>query len=131
MSVHCFNLVTQDEGQSDRNGTLKWSDYQVEYLITCMLEQARTPGMKLGGKLRGKAMREVERKMIERFGPEYNLEKIKNKLKRARPNMHICKEILNTNGFSWNKERKQIQVDDAVWSDYIQVRSNISHQNKR
>ncbi|CAN6457435.1 unnamed protein product [Victoria cruziana] len=111
---------TQDEGQSDRNGTLKWSDYQVDYLITCMLEQARIPGMKLGGKLRGKAMREVEGKMIERFGSEYNLDKIKNKLKRARPNMHICKEILNTNGFLWNKEKKQIQVDDAVWSDYVQ-----------
>lgn len=113
--------MEQDEGQCERDSSLTWSSHQVDYLIECMLEQARIPGMKAGGGLKLNAMMAVAVKMMERFGPEYNLDKIKNKLKRARPNLRVCKELLNTAGFSWNSEKKCIEVDDAVWREYIKV----------
>ncbi|CAN6471032.1 unnamed protein product [Victoria cruziana] len=111
--------VTSDQGRKNEN--LVWTDNQIDYLVHCLLEQSRNPGMKLrGGGFKGRAMAIIEKKMMDKFGPEFTKEKIRNKLKYVKPNLSICKEILNTTGFSWDPAKRCIDVNDNVWRDYIQ-----------
>lgn len=111
--------VTSD--QINKRENIVWADNEIDYLVHCLIEQARMPGMRVKGGLKGRAMTAIEKKMIEKFGPEFTKEKIKNKLKYVKPNLTICKEILETSGFNWDPVKKCIDVDDNVWRDYIQV----------
>ncbi|XP_031485758.1 uncharacterized protein At2g29880-like [Nymphaea colorata] len=76
--------------------------------------------MKSGGNLKPKAYKAIEQKMIEKFGPGFTVEKIKNKLKITKADYNICKQILTTSGFGWNPTHKCVDVDNEVWAVYIQ-----------
>ncbi|KAF3787763.1 hypothetical protein EJ110_NYTH22436 [Nymphaea thermarum] len=114
--VQIINM--EDSGTSREN--LTWIEAQMDYLVQLLLEQSRIPGMKLGGGLKAKAYTAIERSMIDRFGRDFTKDKIKNKLKYAKPNLSVMKEIMNTSGFGYDPTNKCIQVDPPVWSEYIE-----------
>ncbi|XP_031497176.1 uncharacterized protein At2g29880-like [Nymphaea colorata] len=112
----------EDSGPSREN--LTWTSEQMDYLVQLLVEQSRIPGMKSGGGLKSKAYTTIEKGMIDKFGPEFSKEKIKNKLKYSKPNLTVMKEILNTSGFGYDPINKCIEVDQQVWNDYIQQYPN-------
>ncbi|XP_031494282.1 uncharacterized protein At2g29880-like [Nymphaea colorata] len=69
-------------------------------------------------------MKVVEQKMIEAYGPMFTLEKIRKKLKRAKPDLQLMKEMLTASGFGWDPDKKMIQADDNVWKEYTQKYPN-------
>ncbi|CAN6477162.1 unnamed protein product [Victoria cruziana] len=105
---------------SSKGDVLYWTDEQMDYLVQLLVEQSRIPGMKANGGLKSKAYRVMERKMIEKFGPQFTRDKIKNKLKYAKPTMNACREILKASGFGWDPTNKCVTGDTKAWSDYIQ-----------
>ncbi|XP_031502615.1 uncharacterized protein LOC116265812 [Nymphaea colorata] len=112
----------EDNGPSRENQT--WTEAQMDYLVQLLVEQSRIMGMKSGGGLKSKAYTTIEKSMMERFGPDFSKDKIKNKLKYSKPNLTIMKEIMNTSGFGYDPINKCIEVDPQVWSDYIEKYPN-------
>ncbi|KAF3773672.1 hypothetical protein EJ110_NYTH54857 [Nymphaea thermarum] len=100
---------TFDSGPLMEN--LTWTSEQMDYLVQLLVEQSRIPGMKSGGGLKSKAYKIIEKGMIDKFGPEFSKEKIKNKLKYSKLNLTVMKEILNTSGFGYDPINKCIEVD--------------------
>ncbi|KAF3781704.1 hypothetical protein EJ110_NYTH25905 [Nymphaea thermarum] len=112
----------EDSGTSREN--LTWTEAQMDYLVQLLLEQSSIPGMKSGGGLKAKAYTAIERSMIDRFRRDFTKDKIKNKLKYAKPNLTVLKEMMNTSGFGYDATNKCIEVDPQVWSEYIERYSN-------
>ncbi|KAF3772667.1 hypothetical protein EJ110_NYTH56878 [Nymphaea thermarum] len=105
--------------ESSHHDKLQWEEDQVQFLFDMMLEQAKIPGMRTSGGLKETAMKVVEQKMMEAYGRMFTLEKIRNKLKKAKHDLQVMKEILNASGFGWDPDKKIIQADDNVWKEYI------------
>ncbi|KAF3785682.1 hypothetical protein EJ110_NYTH27349 [Nymphaea thermarum] len=103
------NITMEDNGPSREN--LTWTEPQMDYLVQLLVEQSRIPGMKSGGGLKPKAYTAIEKGMMDRFGPEFTKDKIKNKLKYSKPNLTVMKEMLNTSGFAYDPINKCIEVD--------------------
>ncbi|KAF3776487.1 hypothetical protein EJ110_NYTH46714 [Nymphaea thermarum] len=76
--------------------------------------------MKSGGNLKSKAYKAIERNMIDKFGADFTVEKIKNKLTSTKADFNVCKQILSTSGFGWDPTNKCVEVDNEVWAEYIQ-----------
>ncbi|XP_031494245.1 uncharacterized protein At2g29880-like [Nymphaea colorata] len=108
------------EGSSSRNDSLVWSDAQLDHLIELLVEQSRLPSMKSGANLKPKAYKVIERQMIEMFGPNFKVEKIKNKLKSTKADYNECRQILSTSGFGWDPINQCVDVENEVWVEYIQ-----------
>ncbi|XP_031475547.1 uncharacterized protein At2g29880-like [Nymphaea colorata] len=112
----------EDSGHSREN--LTWTEPQMDHLVQLLVEQSRIPGMKSGVGLKPKPYTAVEKGMMDRFGPEFTKDKIKNKLKYSKPNLTVMKELLNTSGFGYDPINKCIEVDPQVWNDYVQKYPN-------
>ncbi|KAF3787425.1 hypothetical protein EJ110_NYTH14930 [Nymphaea thermarum] len=114
------NLAVPMEGSSSRNDSLVWTDAQLDHLINLLVEQSRLPDMKSDANLKPKAYKAIERQMIELFGPEFKVEKIKNKLKSTKADYNVCRQILSTSGFGWDPTNQCVDVENEVWAEYIQ-----------
>ncbi|RWR76297.1 L10-interacting MYB domain-containing protein [Cinnamomum micranthum f. kanehirae] len=57
--------------------------------------------------------------MQTKFGPEFNKDKLKNKLKSCKKWYSAMKAMLNLSGFGWDEERKKDTAEAGVWDDYI------------
>ncbi|KAF3789150.1 hypothetical protein EJ110_NYTH07248 [Nymphaea thermarum] len=76
--------------------------------------------MKSGGNLKSKAYKAIERNMIDNFGADFTVEKIKNKLKGTKADFNVCKQILSTSGFGWDPTNKCVEVENEFWAEYIE-----------
>uniref|UniRef100_A0A5K0XDW5 Myb/SANT-like domain-containing protein n=1 Tax=Nymphaea colorata TaxID=210225 RepID=A0A5K0XDW5_9MAGN len=93
---------------SSHHDKLQWDEDQVQFLFDMMLEHAKILGMRTSGGLKETTMKVVEQKMMEAYGPIFTLKKIRNKLKRAKPDLQVMKEMLNASGFGWDPDKKII-----------------------
>ncbi|CAN6443440.1 unnamed protein product [Victoria cruziana] len=110
----------KDSEMSRGDDLFFWGSEQMDYLVQLLLEQARIPGMRSRTGLKKQAYLEIEKKMIEKYGSAFTKKKLKDNFKSAAQSLTICKEILNTSGFSWDPNNKRIIVDLSVWAEYIQ-----------
>ncbi|KAF9594730.1 hypothetical protein IFM89_034713 [Coptis chinensis] len=55
-----------------------------------------------------------------KFGPNYNMEILKNHYRALKKNHSAIKTLIDQSGFGWDNDREIVYADDdQVWDDYV------------
>lgn len=90
------------------------------YFIDLMLEQVHK-GNQVDGLFLKQAWMEMIASFNAKFGFSYEAEILKNRYKTLRRQFNVIKNLLDTEGFSWDDSRQMVTADDYIWQDYIKV----------
>lgn len=113
------------ENRSDNgNGKGKYVVWTVE-MDRCLTEKL-IEQVKLGNKVEKSftpvAYKAAVKALNAKFGLDLKKANIRNRLKTLKKMYGHVKEILSHKGFMWDKTRKMVVANDAVWNEYIKVR---------
>lgn len=97
-----------------------WTNEMDRCLSTVLVEQAKKWG-KSDNIIKPATYAEAVAVLSEKFGLDLTKAHIKNRLKTWRKQYGLLKEILAQKGFKWDRVRKMVVADDAVWSDYVKI----------
>lgn len=97
-----------------------WTNEMDRCLSTVLVEHAKKWG-KSDNIIKPATYAEAVAVLSEKFGLDLTKGHIKNRLKTWRKQYGLLKEILAQKGFKWDRVRKMVVADDAVWSDYVKV----------
>lgn len=120
--------TSQDEpnvvgsGISSRTRTY-WQPTMDRYFIDLMLEQVHK-GNQVDGLFLKQAWMEMIASFNAKFGLSYEAEILKNRYKTLRRQFNVIKNLLDTEGFSWDDSRQMVTADDYIWQDYIKVHTD-------
>lgn len=113
-----------DNRSDSGNGKGKYVVWTVEMdrcLTDKLIEQVKM-GNKLEKSLTPVAYRAAVKALNAKFGLDLTKANIRNRLKTWKKMYGHVKEILSHKGFKWDKTRKMVVANDAVWNEYIKVR---------
>ncbi|KAE8681941.1 two-component response regulator ARR2-like [Hibiscus syriacus] len=95
-----------------------WQPPMDRFFIDLMLEQVHN-GNQIDGVFCKQAWIEMIASFNAKFGSNYDMDILKNRLKTLRRQYNVIKNILQLDGFAWDDERQMVTADDSVWQDYI------------
>ncbi|XXG62854.1 hypothetical protein AAC387_Pa05g1154 [Persea americana] len=119
--------------QAARGSTLrnkKWINTNDVALLHIMLEM-RKEGKVLPRGFTSKGWALITKEMQTKFEPEFNKDKLKNRLKSYKKWYSAMKVMLNLSGFGWYEERKKVTAEAGVWDDYIAAHPGASMYRSR
>ncbi|RWR73164.1 Myb/SANT-like domain-containing protein [Cinnamomum micranthum f. kanehirae] len=99
---------------------ISWTDYSNDYLMDLFIEQVKL-GRKDEGGYTTEGWKEIERKMMEKFGDDYDKGKIRNRLRTLKTRYKQIKTLIGLSGFGWDDKEKKVTAEDQVWDDYVKV----------
>ncbi|KAK9002210.1 hypothetical protein V6N11_024896 [Hibiscus sabdariffa] len=120
-------LEVMDASESMPNATtnpphgrnrMYWQPPMDRFFIDLMLEQVRN-GNQIDGVFCKQAWIQMIASFNAKFGSNYDMDILKNRLKTLRRQYNVIKNILQLDGFAWDDERQMVTADDSVWQDYI------------
>lgn len=120
--------TSQDEpnvvgsGVGSRSRTC-WQPTMDRYFIDLMLEQVQK-GNQVDGLFLKQAWMEMIASFNAKFGFSYEAEILKNRYKTLRRQFNVIKNLLDTEGFSWDDSRQMVTADDYIWQDYIKAHTD-------
>ncbi|RWR73024.1 Myb/SANT-like domain-containing protein [Cinnamomum micranthum f. kanehirae] len=120
--VQCINVGQSSEakrGKRDKKN-VTWTEIADEFLTNVLIEQI-TLGRKDGIGFTSEGWREIERKMKEKFGDEYDKAKIRNRLRTIKSHYNHIKILMGLSGFGWDDITKRVTAEDQVWNDYLKA----------
>lgn len=97
-----------------------WQPPMDRHFIDLMLEQWQK-GNQIDGVFRKQAWMDMIVSFNARFGFNYDVDVLKNRLKTLRRQHNVIKNLLELDGFAWDDARQMVTADDYVWQDYIKV----------
>eukprot|EP00268_Persea_americana_P061744 TRINITY_DN7834_c1_g1_i1.p1 TRINITY_DN7834_c1_g1~~TRINITY_DN7834_c1_g1_i1.p1 ORF type:complete len:303 (-),score=48.72 TRINITY_DN7834_c1_g1_i1:103-1011(-) len=97
-----------------------WTDYSNDYLMDLFIEQVKL-GRKDEGGYTTEGWKEIERKMMEKFGDDYDKGKIRNRLRILKTRYKQIKTLTELSGFGCDDKEKNVTAEDQVWDDYVKV----------
>ena len=97
-----------------------WQPPMDRFFIDLMLEQWQK-GNQIDGVFRKQAWMDMIASFNARFGFNYDVDVLKNRLKTLRRQHNVIKNLLELDGFTWDDARQMVTADDYVWQDYIKV----------
>uniref|UniRef100_A0A5B7BRF2 Myb/SANT-like domain-containing protein n=1 Tax=Davidia involucrata TaxID=16924 RepID=A0A5B7BRF2_DAVIN len=103
-----------------------WTNEMDRYFSKILVEHVRK-GSKLDNIIKPATYAAALVALNEKFGLDLTKDHLKNRLKTLRKQFGVLKEILAQKGFKWDKARKMVVADDAVWNDYIKAHPDAKH----
>ncbi|KAK8635619.1 hypothetical protein V6N13_004348 [Hibiscus sabdariffa] len=104
--------------QPNGRNRMYWQPPMDRFFIDLMLEQVRN-GNQIDGVFCKQAWIQMIASFNAKFGSNYDMDILKNRLKTLRRQYNVIKNILQLDGFAWDDERQMVTADDSVWQDYI------------
>lgn len=109
-------------GRREKNN-ISWTDYN-DYFMDLFIEQVRL-GIKDEGGYTTEGWKELERKMMEKFGDDYDKGKIRNRFETLKTRYKQNKSLIGLSGFGWDDKEKKVTAEDQAWDDYVKVSGSL------
>ena len=69
--------------------------------------------------------KEIEQKMMEKFGDDYDKGRIRNCLRTLKTRYKQIKTLIGLSGFGSEDKEKKVTAEDQVWDDYVKVSGSL------
>ncbi|RZC70870.1 hypothetical protein C5167_034557 [Papaver somniferum] len=109
----------ESESSSVANGRTTWTPPMDQLFIELMVEQVVGKQL-LDGQFSKIAWVSIVTKFKESFGPSFNKEVLKNRMKTLKKNFNVVSSLRGQSGFGWNDEKEIVTTPDVVWSNHIE-----------
>ncbi|XP_059625005.1 L10-interacting MYB domain-containing protein-like [Cornus florida] len=118
--------LTRSVNAKEKVRHMVWTN-EMDRCFSKILAEHVSKGNKLDKVIKPATYAAVVAELNENFGLDLTKDHLKNRLKTWRKQYGVLKEILAQKGFKWDKARKIIVADDAVWNDYIKAHPEAKH----
>ncbi|KAJ1697155.1 hypothetical protein LUZ63_005667 [Rhynchospora breviuscula] len=99
-------------------GYFTWTKMMDTFLLEVLREQ-QLKGLKNDRSFQPEAYRVAVKALNTKFNMKITREKIVNRLKILKENMHLVIQALGKSGLSWNDSTKKVEAAPTVWDDLI------------
>ncbi|KAJ1688457.1 hypothetical protein LUZ63_019847 [Rhynchospora breviuscula] len=105
-------------------GYFTWTKMMDTFLLEVLREQ-QLKGLKNDSSFQPEAYRVAVKALNTKFNMKITGEKIVNRLKTLKENMHLAVQALKKSGLSWNTYTKKVEAGPQVWDDLIMANSKM------
>ncbi|XP_026410467.1 uncharacterized protein At2g29880-like [Papaver somniferum] len=119
----------ESESSSVANGRTTWTPSMDQLFIELMVEKVVGKQL-LDGQFRKISWVSIVTKFKESFGPSFNKEVLKNRMKTLKKNFNVVSSLRGQSGFGWNDGKEIVTAPDAVWSNHIERTRSLPQYNE-
>ncbi|KAF9600521.1 hypothetical protein IFM89_009970 [Coptis chinensis] len=107
------------KGQSSKRTV--WTPPMDKNFMKLMVAQVHD-GQYLDGQFSKHAWKHIVQQFKAKFGPNYDLEILKNHYRALKKNHSAIRTLIDQSGFGWDNDREMVYADDdQVWDDYVKA----------
>ncbi|KAF9605018.1 hypothetical protein IFM89_013184 [Coptis chinensis] len=107
------------KGQSSKRAV--WTPLMDKNFMKLMVAQVHD-GQYLDGHFSKHAWKHIVGQFKSKFGPNYDLEILKNHYRALKKNHSAIRTLIYQSGFGWDNDREMVYADDdQIWDDYVKA----------